>query len=185
KIIKEAKKNNIFVWLDMENYNYVNDTVSLYLKYNKIGNTGICLQSYLKRTYSDLLKIIKSKGIIRLVKGAYKESSLISYNREDSTKNYIYLMEYLFKNSNNFTIATHDFNIIKYSFELSKKFNKKPKYAMLFGIRNKLAKNIAKQHEMSLYLPFGVDWIGYSYRRLKESSNLKLVLRSLLENQKI
>ncbi len=185
KIIKAAKKNNIFVWLDMEKYIYVNNTISLYLKYNSLGNTGICLQSYLKRTNSDLIKILKHNGVIRLVKGAYTESKSISYDKKDSTKNYSHLMEYLFEKSDNFTLATHDLNIIKSSFELSKKYNKEPKYAMLYGIRNNLAKNIAKKHNMSLYLPFGEDWISYSYRRLKESSNFKLVLRSLLENQKI
>ncbi len=185
KIIKTARKNNIFVWLDMEKYTDVSNTISLYLKYNSIGNTGICLQSYLKRTNSDLIKIIKSNGVIRLVKGAYTESKSISYNRDDSTKNYINLMEYLFKKSNNFTLATHDLNIIRKSFALSKKYKKTPKYAMLYGIRNNLAKKISRNHDMSLYLPFGEEWINYSYRRLRESSNIKLVLRSLFENQKI
>lgn len=185
KIIKTAKKNKIFVWLDMEKYTYVDSTISLYLRHNSIKNTGICLQSYLKRTNSDLLRILDKNGIIRLVKGAYSESQSISYNRSDSTKNYSNLMEYLFKKSDTFTLATHDLNLIKKSFDLSKQYKKKPNYAMLYGIRNNLAKKIAVKHNMSLYLPFGDDWISYSYRRLKESSNLKLVLRSLLENQKI
>jgi proline dehydrogenase len=39
-----------------------------------------------------------------------------------------------------------------------------------------------KGEKVSIYVPFGERWISYSYRRLKELSNLKLVIRSLFGN---
>ena len=185
KITKKARKLNVFTWLDMESYKGVDSTISLYLNSNDCSYTGICLQSYLKRTMKDVKKITKNDGIIRLVKGAYSESKDISYNRTDSTVNYLQIMRYLFKNSQNFMLATHDLNIIKTSFYFSRLYKKWPDYAMLYGIRNKLAVKLAKNHSMHLYVPFGRSWLSYSYRRLRESSNIMLVLRSLLDNQKI
>ncbi len=185
KLIKKAKKLNVFTWLDMESYESVDSTISLYLNLDNNSHAGICLQSYLRRTIKDAQKITKNDGIIRLVKGAYSESKDISYNRTDSTVNYLQIMKYLFKNSQNFMLATHDLNIIKTSFYFSRLYKKMPDYAMLYGIRNKLALKLAKNHNMYLYVPFGTSWLSYSYRRLRESSNLMLLLRSLLDNQKI
>ena len=185
KIIKKARKYKVFTWLDMESYKSVDSTISLYLNSDNNSYAGICLQSYLRRTIKDAQKITKNDGIIRLVKGAYSESKDISYNRTDSTVNYLQIMKYLFKNSQNFMLATHDLNIIKTSFYFSRLYKKMPDYAMLYGIRNKLAVKLAKNHNMYLYVPFGTSWLSYSYRRLRESSNVMLVLRSLLDNQKI
>ncbi|MGC8479317.1 MAG: proline dehydrogenase family protein [Candidatus Micrarchaeia archaeon] len=185
QIIKKAKIEGIFVWLDMERYDTVDKTISLYKKYISYGNTGICIQSYLKRSFKDVKILLELGAAIRIVKGAYTESSTIAHNRDDATKNYIKILNYTFKKSENFTVATHDLSIIKKSVELSKKYKKEPEYAMLYGIRNNIAFKLAKKHKMNLYVPFGKDWFKYSYRRLREFSNLKLVLHSLLENQKL
>ena len=143
------------------------------------------LSTYLKRSINDVKKIVKKEGKIRLVKGAYHEDQLVSYTRYDSTINYLKIMQYLFERSNSFMLATHDLSIINKSLWLSKKYKKNPTYAMLYGIRNKLAVKLALTNNMVLYLPYGKNWFSYSYRRLRESSNLTLVLRSLLENQRI
>ena len=94
-------------------------------------------------------------------------------------------MKLLFEKSGDFMLATHDISIIKESFNLCVKYKKEPQYAMLYGIRNKLALEMASTHKICLYVPFGEKWISYSYRRFKELSNISLVLRSLLEAQKI
>ena len=183
-IIKKAQKYKIFTWLDMESYSHVDKTIDLYLE-NKYKNTGICIQSYLKRSNNDIRKLIKNNASIRLVKGAYSEKENISYNRKNSTVNYFKLMKLLFEKSGDFMLATHDISIIKESFNLCVKYKKEPQYAMLYGIRNKLALEMASTHKICLYVPFGEKWISYSYRRFKELSNISLVLRSLLEAQKI
>ena len=75
-------------------------------------------------------------------------------------------------------------NMVKASTELNKEFNRNVTYAMLKGIRNRLLAQMAKDgFKTAVYLPFGEQWIPYSYRRLKEAGHLKLIMRSFLERQ--
>lgn len=187
KIVDAAKKYNITVWLDMEEHKYVKQTIDLYLLKVGSGNTGICIQSYLKRSMADVKLITKNNGYIRLVKGAYRESKELSFRDRDSiTENYANIMRYLFKNSKKFVLATHDLNMIKLSENLNQKYNRSVTYAMLNGIRNKDAARLAQSgHKMIIYVPYGTEWFKYSYRRLRELSNLKLIIISLFNNQKI
>lgn len=187
KIVETAKKYGVMVWLDMEEHQYVTQTIDLYMLKISSKNTGICIQSYLKRSMYDVKKIVKNNGYIRLVKGAYKESKNIAFeSREKVTENYANIMLYLFLNSKHFVLATHDLNMIKLSESLNKKYKRDVSYAMLNGIRNREAVKLANSgHKMIIYVPYGTEWFKYSYRRLREASNLKLVLRSLLSRQNI
>ncbi|MEM0154634.1 MAG: proline dehydrogenase family protein [Methanothrix sp.] len=184
KLVKNARLSSVFVWLDMEGEPTVDSTIKMYLSEVQQGGVGICLQAYLKRTESDLQRIAKSGGIIRLVKGAYSSSKSKGFTTwEEITRNYAKLMKMLYEQSTEFTIATHDLEMIKRSIEMNKEYKRKVTYAMLKGIRNRLAVRLAKDNKMSLYVPFGEQWISYSYRRLKEAGHLKLLLKSLFEKQ--
>ncbi len=181
KIVNAALKNGVFVWIDMEEHELVDDTLSIYGSFIKKGNVGLCIQSYLKRSEADLQKIVRSGGIVRLVKGAYMESKGISYREPLRTSNYLKLMDYLFIHSKKFMIATHDTNMIKTALSLNKKYKRKVTYAMLLGVRNKYAIELAKTERVSIYVPFGERWTKYAFRRLREASNLKLIIKSLIK----
>lgn len=183
RIVREGAKRGITVWLDMEEHKYVTKTVRLYLLVPRRGRTGICIQSYLKRSISDMKNVTRHGGMIRLVKGAYTEPESVAFqSREETTGNYYVLMDYLFRRSKRFTIATHDEAVVRKALELNKKYGRDVTYAMLNGIRGRLARELAQKGEkVSVYVPFGREWIPYSYRRLKEASNLKLVVRSIFE----
>jgi proline dehydrogenase len=184
KLVKDARLSSVFVWLDMEGEPTVDSTIKMYLSEVQQGGVGICLQAYLKRTESDLQRIAKSGGVVRLVKGAYSSSKSKSFTTwEEVTRNYAKLMQLAYEQCTEFTIATHDTEMIRKSIELNKKYKRKVTYAMLKGIRNRLAASLAKDNKMSLYVPFGEQWISYSYRRLKEAGHLKLLLKSLFERQ--
>jgi proline dehydrogenase len=187
KIVGEARRNNIFVWLDMEENNFVDDTIKLYYSQTNSKNTGICIQAYLKRSIIDVKDITKKDGIIRLVKGAYKESSDVAFqDMEEITKNYVELMRYLFENSKRFMIATHDLSIIELAKNLNKIYNRTIEYAMLNGIRNRYAVRLAKEGKnVYIYVPFGEQWTKYAYRRLREGGHALLILKSLFEKQSI
>lgn len=181
EIVSTAKEHDVFVWLDMEKYNYIDDTISIYENQIKRGNVGICIQSYLKRSREDIRMLVKKKGVIRLVKGAYIEKADISYrNKASVTKNYSELMGYLFRNSKAFTLATHDETLIQEALTLKARYKPDVSFAMLNGIRNNYAFNLAKTEKVSIYVPFGRRWISYSLRRLRESSNFWLVVQSIL-----
>ncbi len=184
KILERARKYHTFVWLDMESHGYVDDTIRLYLEHLERGNrkdTGICVQSYLRRSGSDVKRIVKAWGIIRLVKGAYKESAAMAYaNRAETTANYAKLMKYLFGNSGRFTIATHDTSLIDSARALNAARHKDVTYAMLNGIKDGYARELASGREnVYVYVPFGERWVDYSVRRLRELSNALLIVRSL------
>lgn len=183
-LVKLARADNVFVWLDMEAHDWVAATLDAYQKYVKNGNTGICIQSYLKRSLDDVKRIVRSGGLIRLVKGAYSEDASIAYRSwEEKTENYQTIMRYLFLHSKRFTVATHDTNLINMALALNKKYKRKATFAMLNGIANNYAKTLALSgQKVSLYVPFGSRWLSYSYRRFKEFGNLILVLRSLFAN---
>jgi proline dehydrogenase len=182
-ILEYARKNGVFVWLDMESHRYVEDTIKLYLEHlssHKKKDTGICIQSYLRRSRRDISKIVKRNGVIRLVKGAYKESDSIAYaNRAEVTENYSKLMKYLFAHADRFTIATHDMKMIELALSLDRSMHKDMTLAMLNGIRNRYALSIAKKENVYIYVPFGSRWVDYSIRRLRELSNAVIIVRSL------
>lgn len=187
RLVEEAGKNNIFVWIDMEEYSTVDSTIELYKRNIDKPNTGLCIQSYLKRSLDDVRGLVDLGGRIRLVKGAYNEPESVAYkNRDDTTRNFSKIMDYLFEHDNYFMIATHDLNLVNEAMEKNKKYNRDFHIAMLNGIRNKEAHRLCGHGaKVALYVPFGEAWMSYAVRRLKETSNLRLVLRSLLHSQKI
>ncbi len=181
KIVDTASRSRLFVWLDMEEYEFVSDTIDVYLKFVEKANTGICIQSYLKRSQSDLKFLLKNHAVVRLVKGAHRVKGGDFYDNKGTDRNYFRLMDYLFKNGKTFTIASHDSRIIEKARRLNKKYKRNVTYAMLEGIRDSYAKELVNNGEnVSMYVPFGPKWKEYAYRRMKEVGNLKLVIRSLI-----
>lgn len=187
RIVKLAKANGVFVWFDMESHGMVDTVIRAYRSDMKSKDTGICIQAYLTRSYDDALRLARTGAIIRLVKGAYKESPDVAYqSREAVTANYMKIMEMLFRESRHFMIATHDLAIIERARKLNRRYKRNVEYAMLNGIRNPYAVSMASRGEsVSVYVPFGRAWLNYSYRRLKEAGHLSLILKSVLENQAI
>ena len=125
---------------------------------------------------------------MRLVKGAYgyKEGNGIIDWRNGISLNYREIMVYLFENSTRFMIATHDMQIVSEARELNKKWRRNVTYAMLNGIRNGSAMELASSGEnVALYVPFGTRWVGYSYRRMKEGGHARLILASLFRSQEL
>ncbi len=183
-IIEHASRLGYFVWLDMEESDYVTRTISLYLKALKHRkNIGICLQAKLRRSFEDAKRIVASGGRIRLVKGAYDESSTVMYkDREEVFENYIKIAKYLFQRSNNFIIATHDDRIVETVERIRRDSGKNFSFAMLKGIRGNLANKIARDgNTIFVYVPFGEDWIAYCARRIREGTNIALMARSLFQ----
>ncbi|MCL4364798.1 proline dehydrogenase family protein [Candidatus Marsarchaeota archaeon] len=183
KIVNYADRHRIRVWLDMEDYMLVDDTIRAYLHELKLHkNVGICIQSKLKRSTDDIRRITGKGGMIRLVKGAYPARSGITYlNKWDIDTSYIHCMKYLFKHSNRFMIATHDDSMIDLARDLEIDYNKSVMFAMLKGIRGKLALQLVSDKEnVYIYVPFGEDWVEYSARRLKELEHSLLILRSII-----
>ncbi len=184
-IVGGAASKNIFVWIDMENSPYTEDTIHIYLEvFKKFKNVGIAIQSNLKRSDSDVRRIAASGGIIRLVKGAYSEKPDIAYtSRKDITINYSKLMGYLFFKSPFFAIATHDDLLIKEALVANEAHHKRIEFQMLLGVREELKKELVKKGLTVVdYIPYGKNWFPYSLRRIRERKrNILLVFRSVFD----
>ncbi|QLH07899.1 proline dehydrogenase [Nitrosopumilus ureiphilus] len=189
RIIQDARHAHVFVWLDMESSEHTDETIEIYNSFfSKYERIGIALQANLKRTEDDLSSLLRIGAKIRLVKGAYREKERISFkSKEDVDKNYVKLMKILFKKGNEFAIATHDEKIIQKAENLAKKYPKKFEFQMLKGIRDELKpKLIKKKFVVSDYIPYGINWLPYSFRRIKERKrNILLLGNSLIQSQRV
>jgi proline dehydrogenase len=182
-IVRSGASNNIFVWIDMENSHYTEDTIDIYLTIlKKYKNAGIAIQSNLKRSESDIRRITSLGGIIRLVKGAYAEKNDIAYSsRADITINFSKLLGFLFYRSPFFAIATHDERLINEAIEANKTHQKKIEFQMLHGVREELKNELVRKGlKVVDYIPYGKNWFPYSMRRIRERKrNILLIFRSI------
>ena len=180
-INKKAASSHIFLWIDMESSDHTDETIEIYYHlFARYERLGIAIQANLKRTKNDLIDLLEHGAKIRLVKGAYKENSRIAFqSKEKVDGNYVRLMKILFKNGNEFGIATHDSKMIDLAISLSKKYKRKFEFQMLKGIRDELKPILIKKHfVVSDYIPYGTNWLQYSIRRVKERKRNILLLGS-------
>ncbi|MGC2260762.1 MAG: proline dehydrogenase family protein, partial [Candidatus Sulfotelmatobacter sp.] len=107
-----------FIRVDMEGSPYTQRTLDFVHELHRIpGNAnsvGTVIQSYLKRSESDVEKLLAEKIRIRLCKGAYKESADIAFAaKSEVDANYVKLMKILMKSGVYHGLATHDENIVR------------------------------------------------------------------------
>ena len=188
QILARARELNNFVWLDMESSAYTDRAISMYkfFAHNYKKHLGICIQAYLRRSESDIKGLISLHPNIRLVKGAYKESSQLSFpQKKDVDDNYRHLAKLLLTSGPGLiALATHDERIVHDLIGWMKK-NKihanRVEFQMLYGIRKDLQQKLAKAgYKVRIYTPFGRQWFPYFYRRLRErKENLFFALKSL------
>lgn len=183
KIVGKAEHEGQFLWIDMENSPYTGATVDTYAELlSSHVSVGMCLQSNMKRTETDLQHLLPKGGKIRLVKGAYPENGNVAFKRRsDVTANYRRLMGMLFEQTEFFAIGTHDINMINTAKQLSKDHTAKFEFQLLKGIRDDLKSSLIKDgYRVSEYIPYGPEWYNYSKRRMRERKrNILLLLRSI------
>jgi proline dehydrogenase len=184
RLAAKARELGQFIWLDMESVKSTEDTIAIYLDlYKQYDMIGVAIQSYLRRSASDLLHIIECGGKVRLVKGAYHEAEdHIFVTEKEVNANFSKLMKMLFESNNYFAIATHNSDLIGEVISMSKN-NTKFEFQMLKGIRDELKLElVTKGFVVSEYIPYGSQWLPYSVRRIMERKrNLLLLARSLIQ----
>jgi proline dehydrogenase len=179
-----------FVRVDMEGSPYTQRTLDfvheLHCMPGNANSVGTVIQSYLKRSESDVEKLL-SEGIrIRLCKGAYKEPAEIAFAaKSDVDANYVKLMKVLMTSGIYHGLATHDENIIHQAEDFATKEKLSPdsfEFQMLYGIRRDLQqKLVRKGWRLRVYIPFGTEWYPYFMRRLGERpANVLFIARNLL-----
>jgi len=189
-VAKAATMPDGFVRVDMEGSPYTDRTLDFVHELHRMpgnGNrVGTVIQSYLKRSESDVEKLLSEKIRIRLCKGAYKEPPSIAYeSKADVDANYIKLMKILMKSGVYHGLATHDENIIREAkaFAIREKIPPESfEFQMLYGIRRDLQQSLVRDGwRMRVYIPFGTEWYPYFMRRLGERpANVFFIARNML-----
>ncbi len=180
------------LWIDMEGSDYTEATIAFYERLKQTHpNTGICLQAYLKRTYTDIERLLPIGLRVRLVKGAYAEPDEIAYqSRKEVDANYLALVASMLaaKRAGRdlfIGLGTHDVELVGLvgdharSIGLSKAdFD----VEMLYGIRTDQQKKLAAAgYRVRVLIAYGDYWYPWYMRRLAERpANVVFALRQLL-----
>ena len=185
KLVESASLNKQMIRLDMEDSKYTDQTIevckSIHNDYP--GSIGITLQANLYRTERDL-EDLKRNGIsIRLVKGAYFENDQIAITDMNQIRQrFLEYSQLLIADSNvKHSIATHDEPILD-SISLNSEM-KNHRFEFLYGVRRDLQRRFINSNEVGLYMPFGEEWVSYTYRRLKEFKNIRFVAKNLIKEK--
>ena len=188
-IIKNASLSHTFVWIDMESSDHTDETIEIYYNlFTRYERLGLAIQANLKRTKNDLIDLLEHGAKIRLVKGAYNEDGKIAYKSKNKIdENYLRLMKLLFRDGNEFGIATHDSSMINQAIRLSKIYERKFEFQMLKGIRDELKPDLVRRgFVVSDYIPYGTNWLPYSIRRVKERKrNILLLGSSFIQSHRV
>ena len=190
QILKKADENKIAVFIDMESSKYTELTIQIYKEVKKeYQNVGICLRAYLYSTEKSLIDLISLNPLIRLVKGAYKESSEIAFPKKSEVdKNYFLLskilLRYVTKGNIRAALATHDEKLLTKIIEsgnLEKISSDKVEFQMLYGIKTSLQKELTGQgYKISVLISYGEAWFPWYMRRLAERpANIVFVLKNI------
>ena len=192
RLAERANGTGGTVWIDMEASAYAEGTIVLYerLKANH-ANTGICLQSYLRRTAADIQRLLPLDPAIRLVKGAYAEPAAIAYkSRHDVDANYVALCVSMLEaartgRSVRIGLGTHDVRLIEQVAEHAAALGVDKailEVQMLYGIRSAEQRRLARDgYRVRDLIAYGEAWYPWYMRRLAERpANVLFALRQLL-----
>ncbi|OGR96206.1 MAG: hypothetical protein A2V88_02560, partial [Elusimicrobia bacterium RBG_16_66_12] len=187
RIFSEAAKLNIFVRVDMEGSPWTQKTLDLFYALKpSFPDTGIVLQSALRRTEADVRDAVARGARVRLCKGAYREPAAVAFQDKAEVNASYDRCAALLTKAPIPAFATHDdariaaalkacdaAGLVKSDYEIQ----------MLYGLRPRRWRELRAQgHTVRIYVPYGTHWMPYFYRRVRErKENLMFVLRNLFE----
>ncbi len=179
-----------FVRVDMEGSPYTQRTLDFVRELHRLpanqGCVGTVIQSYMRRSESDVEQLLAEGIRIRLCKGAYKEPTEIAFQpKSEVDANYVKLMKILMKSKVYHGLATHDEKIINQAkaFATKERISRDAfEFQMLHGIRRDLQQSLVRDGwRVRVYIPFGTEWYPYLMRRLAERpANVLFIAKNLL-----
>jgi proline dehydrogenase len=185
-ILSKAKESGVTVTIDMEDSSRCHTILEVYKTLRReYDNLGTVVQSYLYRSEEDIDGLYEFAPYLRLVKGAYKESSKVAFpEKQRVDENLKRLIKKQLLNGHYTAIASHDEAMIDYTIGLVKEHNipnDRFEFQMLYGMRNQLQSDLVKKgYTVRIYLPYGEDWYGYFMRRLAERpANVAFALKGI------
>ena len=185
RVVDYAADRDVFVWLDMEDHTTTDAALDAFERHATAtdGGVGVCVQSNLRRTRTDLERLADLPGKVRLVKGAYDPPESISYKgkgrvdaqfRED--------LRYMFERfDDGIAVGSHDPEMLSLARSLHEELGTPYEIQMLMGVRTEVQFELAEDCDVWQYVPYGDRWFSYFYRRvLERRENALFALRALL-----
>lgn len=178
EIVVHAARSGRFVRVDMEDSPYTGVTLDIVHDLReRHENVGAVLQSYMRRSIEDVVRIVGSGVSVRLCKGIYDEPRHVAYKDFDTVRqNYIFLLDELLKGGVYVGIATHDEFLIWHALRLIHQLEvpkDRYEFQMLLGVDEELRSIlVGAGHKLRVYVPYGEEWYEYSTRRLKENPKI-------------
>ncbi len=176
--------------MDMEGSAYTERTLRLFHDHlhPEFGDqTGVVIQSYLRRSARDVEELVERGACVRLCKGAYAEPSDIAFQgRDDVRRSFMALAERLLTAGRFPGIATHDDELIEQVLEFVGRRHiprERFEFQMLYGVRRDLQDRLRQQgYNLRVYIPFGTAWYPYLMRRLAERpANVMFMIGSIVK----
>lgn len=177
-IAERARALDNFVRIDMEDHSCTDATLRIYKEIqDRLGNTGVVLQAYLRRTLADIDQMLERRPNIRICKGIYREPREVAWHGFETIQaNFVRCMEKLLEAGSYVGIATHDPYLVWAGMAAVDKLGLRRdqyEFQMLLGVDPELRRIILEGgHKLRVYVPFGRDWYPYSIRRLRENPTI-------------
>jgi proline dehydrogenase len=189
RILDRAAPHDMFVRFDMESSDYVQRTLDVFGRVWADGyrNTGVVLQSMLRRTEGDVLWANEHGIRVRLCKGAYAEPESVAYpDKKDVDASFIRCAHLLIEHGHYPGIATHDERMIDAAKAFARQNDIAPdqfEFQLLYGVRRDLQKQLVDEGwKVRIYIGFGTAWYPYFMRRLAERpANVFFIAKQLLK----
>ncbi len=190
-VLARGRASSSLVWIDMESTAYTDRTLDLYARTRpSFANAACVVQAYLRRTQTDVERLIELGATVRLCKGAYREPRELAFpDKGQVDANYARLLDRFFADdaqarSVYVGVATHDERLIARARDGARArgiARERFEIQMLYGIRSDLHRRLAADGlRLRVLVPYGEDWYGYFMRRLAERpANLVFFLRHL------
>jgi len=184
RILERVRAMDAFLWMDMESSRFTDVTLDVYRRaLAEYPNVGVAMQSNLRRTEKDVESLLEVGGIVRLVKGAYREVPPVgTADRRETDANYHRILELLFERGDRFAVGSHDSAMIDHARELGRKRPRRFEFQLLLGVRDPLKDELVRDgHRVQEYIPYGPSWLPYFTRRLRERPrNVLTMVRSFI-----
>jgi len=184
RVVATASDHDVFVWVDMEDHTTVDATLDTFEEYvrSEDGGMGLCLQSNLHRTATDLERLTDCPGKVRLVKGAYDPPESVAYTEKSQVDAaYREDLEFVFHEfDGGIAVASHDPEMLTLAADLHAEYGTPYEVQMLMGVRERAQYDLAGACDVWQYAPHGSSWPAYFWRRVAQrKENAIFALRAI------
>ena len=175
RLLDPARDADVFIRWDMESSHWTQATLDPLEELWAEGyrNMGPVLQSALRRTREDALRMVEMGARVRLCKGAYAEPPEVAFQEKAKVdRNFVDVAKLLMVEGHYPALATHDDRIIRTLKDFAAREGigaDRFEFQMLHGVRRDLQQQLREEgYSVRVYVPFGVSWYPYLMRRLAE-----------------